>query len=105
MYEKMRMLILLTLKKLNSMKAFLFCKKRRGVSDILNSFVNTLVSHKINETEWWKNLSGCAKGLSAVRIQLLGNLQSYGLILEGWENPCLLGLFDNKFTINNADLA
>lgn len=38
-----------------------------------------------------KYLSSCAKGLFVVRIQLLGNLYSYGLILEGWENEWFIG--------------
>lgn len=51
--KKMKLLILLTLKKLHSMKAFLFffCVKHREVSDILKSFLNMLISHKINEAK------------------------------------------------------
>lgn len=46
-----------------------------------------LINHKINEAKsGGKILSSCAKGLFAVRIQLLGNLCSYSSVLERWEN-------------------
>lgn len=69
------------------MEAFFFWMKPGGICDIFNSFLNMLINQKINEVKSGrKNLSGCAKGLFAVRIQLLGNLCSYSLILERWEN-------------------
>lgn len=46
-----------------------------------------LVNHKTNEAKSGrKNLSSCAKGLVAVRIQLLRNLCGYSAVLERWEN-------------------
>lgn len=89
LYRKMKMLILLTLKKphLSSMEAFFFCINHRGGCDIFRNFLNMLVNHKTNEAKSGrKNLSSCAKGLVAVRIQLLRNLCGHSAVLERWEN-------------------
>lgn len=86
------------------LKLFFFLIKHGEVCDIFKCFLNMLINHKINEAKSGtkKSLSSCAKGLFAVRIQLLGNLCSYSLVIEWWENALL---FDNIVTINSTDVA